>query len=95
MQIGSRIVIIDIMVPALLRTQVSMNVSIIPARPIPRRAVVITRDPKFDQLPTEKTLIIYNSKAIPAAETKNNADSFASFIMLGSLYKRMFLHNTP
>jgi hypothetical protein len=92
---GSSIAITDIMVPEWLLTHLSRNVSIIPARPMPKRAVVITRDPKFDQLPTEKTLIINNSKEIPAAETKNSADNFASFIIFHSVIKKISLHNTP
>jgi hypothetical protein len=38
-------------------THSSRKVRIIPARPIPKRAVEMTRDPKLDQLPTAKIRI--------------------------------------
>ena len=38
-----------------------INVTRVPAIPKPKRAVLMTNEPKFDQLPTLKALITYNS----------------------------------
>jgi len=54
---GSRIAKMDIYISGRRLMRSSTKVRIIPASPIPKRAVEITRDPKFDQLPTEKILI--------------------------------------
>ena len=50
-----------------------MNTAMVPASPKPKSAMLITVEPKFDQLPTEKLRITANSNPIMEMERRKRA----------------------